>query len=202
MNCHLLYSDTDSFLYEFKHTDFYLQLETNREQADHFDLSNYPKDHRLYNEAKKMVTLKFKDELAGVPLQKFIGLKPKMCSILASMASKKHQQKAVSRCAQRKMTHDVYRKVLESGQVHKGNKHSNWIQKTFKSCTQFKQKSFSLSCFDDKRFILDDGIQTSPHGHYLNKDVEVMNDINDDPDWRNEEMPVSPTWDEMIGNQS
>ena len=199
LNCLVLYSDTDSFLYEIKHTDFYHKLETNRELADHFDLSNYPKDHRLYNEANKMVTLKFKDELAGVPIQEFIGLKPKMYSILAG-GKQKASAKGVSRYAQRKMTHDVYRKVLESGQGIKAI--NTRIGSKKHQLHTIQTKKLSLSCFDDKRFILDDGIQTLPHGHYLNRDVQVMNDINDDPDWGNEEMPVSPTWDQMIGNQT
>ena len=62
----------------------------------------------------------------------------------------------------------------------------------------------SLSSFDDKRFILEDGISTLPHGHYMIRDVHVTQDIIDEPDWGNEEdeeeMPTSPTWDELIGN--
>ena len=61
-------------------------------------------------------------------------------------------------------------------------------------------RSVSLSCFDDKRFILDGGIETLPLGHYQIRDVGVTNDILDEPEWGYEEMPASPTWDQMIGN--
>ena len=81
-NCFVLYSDTDSLLYEIKHTDFYEELVTNDELRQHFDLSNYPTDHFLYNVENKMVTLKVEDELAGEPVEEFVGLKPKMYSIL------------------------------------------------------------------------------------------------------------------------
>ena len=67
-----------------------------------------------------------------------------------------------------------------------------------------KTNKVSLSSFDDKRFILEDGISTLPHGHYMIRDVHVTQDIIDEPDWGNEgneeEMPTSPTWDELIGN--
>ena len=82
-NCFVLYSDTDSLLYEIKHLDFYEELATNDDLRQHFDLSNYPADHHLFNTENKMVTLKFKDEFGGVPIEEFVGLKPKMYSISA-----------------------------------------------------------------------------------------------------------------------
>ena len=41
-NCFVLYSDTDSLLYEIKHTDFYEELATNDDLRQHFDLSKLP----------------------------------------------------------------------------------------------------------------------------------------------------------------
>ena len=49
LNCAVLYSDTDSLLYDIKHTDFYEKLAPNNALRQHFDLSNYPTDHFLYN---------------------------------------------------------------------------------------------------------------------------------------------------------
>ena len=43
-NCFVLYSDTDSLLYEIKHTKFWEELATNDELHQHFDLCNYPTD--------------------------------------------------------------------------------------------------------------------------------------------------------------
>ena len=42
-NCRLIYSDTDSLLYEIKHDDLYRELEKNTNLKKHFDFSNYPK---------------------------------------------------------------------------------------------------------------------------------------------------------------
>ena len=73
----MLYSDTDSLLYEILHLEFYEELATN-DRLQHFDLSNYPLDHHLFITENKMVTLKFEDELGGVPIEDLVGLKPKM----------------------------------------------------------------------------------------------------------------------------
>ena len=147
LNCHVLYSDTDSLLYEIKHTDIYQELATNKDLAKHFDLSNYPEDHELFNEENKMVTLKFKDELAGVPIKEFIGLKPKMYSILAG-GKQKLSAKGVSRYAQQKLTHDMYKKVLETGESFK--KVSTRIGSRKHQLQTIKTNKLSLSCFDDK----------------------------------------------------
>ena len=64
-----------------------------------------------------------------------------------------------------------------------------------------KTNKVSLNSFDDKQFTLEDGISNLPHGHYMIRDFHVTQDIIDEPDWGNEEeMPTSPTWDELIGN--
>ena len=200
-NCFVLYSDTDSLLYEIKHTDFYEELATNEELRQHFDLSNYPTDHSLYNVENKMVTLKFKDELAGELIEEFVGLKPKMYSILVG-GRQKLSAKGVCRFAQKDLNHELYKKVLHTGKSFRtinmrigSEKHQMQTIRTNK---------VSLSSFDDKRFILEDGISTLPHGHYMIRDVHVTQDIIDEPDWGNEEqeeeMPTSPTWDELIGN--
>ena len=78
--CELLYSDTDSLTYAVDCDDLYeepARAEVNTE----FDFSNYSSDNALYNKENHMVTLKFKDELAGVVMEEFCGLKPKMYSI-------------------------------------------------------------------------------------------------------------------------
>ena len=44
-----------------------------------------------------------------------------------------------------------------------------------------------LNYFDDKRYVLEDGISTLPLGHYMIRDVHVEQDIVDEPEWRYEE---------------
>ena len=125
LNCFVLYSDTDSLLYEIKHTDFYEELTTNNELRQHFDLSNYPADH-LYNIDNKMVTLKFTDELAGEPIEEFVALKSKMYSILVG-GKQKLSGKGVCKFAQKELTHSLYKKVLNTGETYK-TEHANRVK--------------------------------------------------------------------------
>ena len=46
------------------------------------DFSDYPKDHPLCDETNKKVIGKMKDECAGSPTAEYIGLRPKLYSVL------------------------------------------------------------------------------------------------------------------------
>ena len=65
-----------------------------------------------------------------------------------------------------------------------------------------KTNKVSLSSFDDKRYVLEDGISTLQLGHYMIRDVHVEQDIMNEPEWgyEHEKLPSSPTWDELNGN--
>ena len=66
----LLYTDTDSFIYEIIGEDFYEIMYKHKEL---FDLSNQP---------NKKVPGKLKDEYGGTAIYEFVGPKSKMYSIL------------------------------------------------------------------------------------------------------------------------
>ena len=78
--CQLLYSDTDSLLYQVKSEDLYREISEKRKILNELHLSNY---HPLYDPKNKMVVLKFKDEFPGDIITEFISLKPKLYSILS-----------------------------------------------------------------------------------------------------------------------
>ena len=82
MKCKLLYSDTDSFLYEIETKDLYQDLAYNSVLTKHFDFLNYEERHSLFSNAQKKEALKFKDEMAGKIVKEFVCLKPKLHSIL------------------------------------------------------------------------------------------------------------------------
>ena len=78
-NCTLLYTDTDSLLVDIKTKDVYSDM---TEMKDEYDFSDNPRDSPLYDDTNKKVLGKFKDECAGVPIAEYIGLRPKLYSIL------------------------------------------------------------------------------------------------------------------------
>ena len=77
-NCKLLYSDTDSFVYEIFSNDFFADLKRKTAVKDLFDFSNFPTNHDMYDQSNASVTLKFKHEMGGKTISEFVGLKPKL----------------------------------------------------------------------------------------------------------------------------
>jgi hypothetical protein len=71
------YTDTDSLVLRIETKDITQEL-LHPDLNQHFDFSNYPKDHKLYSTQNKGVVGKFKDELAGMCMEEFIALRSKM----------------------------------------------------------------------------------------------------------------------------
>ena len=77
-NFELLYTDTDSFIYEIIGENFYEIMHQNKE---YFDLSNYPKYSKYFCNDNKKIPGKMKDEYGGKIIYEVTILKPKMYSI-------------------------------------------------------------------------------------------------------------------------
>ena len=75
----LLFTDTDRLCYDIPTEDIYKDMV---QDAHLFDTSDYPKDHFLHSTVNKKVLEKMKDETAGVPIEEFVGPRPKMYSLL------------------------------------------------------------------------------------------------------------------------
>ena len=73
-----MFTDTDSLTYEVKSENAYEEF---FKWKDLFDLSNYLKDSKFFDDANKKVIGKMKDEFGGVITTEFVGLKSKMYSI-------------------------------------------------------------------------------------------------------------------------
>ena len=68
-NSRLLFTDTDSLMYEIKTEDVYEDFSNNK------DFSNYSTKSKYYDNSIKLVVGKMKDEAASVAIQEFVGLK-------------------------------------------------------------------------------------------------------------------------------
>ena len=62
----LLFTETDSFMYEIKTQDVYEDFSSNKEM---FDFSNYSPKSKCYDNSNKLVIGKVKDEIAGVGIE-------------------------------------------------------------------------------------------------------------------------------------
>ena len=61
-----------------------------------FDFSNYSTKSKYYNYSNKLVNGKMKDKTAGVAIEEFVGLEPKMYSFLVEDNSKHKKAKGVN----------------------------------------------------------------------------------------------------------
>ena len=164
-NVELLFTDTASLVYEIRGNNVYEQCFKYKHL---FDFSRYRKDFVYYCDLNKKVLGKIKDEFGGVKIVEFVGLKSKMYSLIASNDLEVNKAKVVNL----KLRHNEYVVALFGRKVvrHKMKR----IQSKLHIVGTYDVNKISLSCFDDKRFVLDDGINTLAYGR---KDIGVINGV-------------------------
>ena len=162
-NVNLCFTDTDSLCYNFKNFDIFEFMNANRE---HFDLSDYPKDHPLYCADNKKVIGKFKNETSEKLITEFIGLRPKLYSFKTDDGKVKKTCKGVKKyVVKSEINLDDYRKTLYT---HENKVISqNGIRSYGHEIFSQTQQKVALSCCDDKIFINDDNISCYSFGHKL-----------------------------------
>ena len=158
----LLFTDTDSLTYEIETEDVYKDFWNDK---DMFDNSNYPENLPYYCNVNKKVTGKFKDEACGVPIVEFMGLKSKMYSYIKSDEKGGKTAKGIKKnVIKNNIKHEDYKNVLPN------NEQMHHKMKTIRSQTHqlgsYEINKVSLSCFDDKRYIHDNGTSSYAYGHY------------------------------------
>ena len=89
-NSRLSFTDTDSLKYEIKTGDVYEDFGNDEEM---FDFSNYLIKSRHCNDSNKLVVGKMKEKTVGVTIEEFVGLKPKMYSLLVDDNTKRKKQR-------------------------------------------------------------------------------------------------------------
>ena len=172
-HCQLLYTDTDSLLLEIQTEDVYKDMGAN---ADLYDTSDYPKDHPQYSEDNKKVVGKMKDECAGRLIAEYVGLRPKMYSILEADGGNIKKAKGVKRSVvSNEIRHKDYNEALFDKKTFR---HSMDVLRS-KGHHIFGQRlnKISLSPFDSKRWISENGIDTLAYGHdvLVARNAAVMN---------------------------
>ena len=152
----LLFTDTHSLAYEIKSENVYQEF---FKWKNLFDFSNYPKDSKFFDETNKKVIGKMKDEFGGVIVEEFVGLKSKMYSTKKTDGKECNIAKGVSIAIEFNKFKDVLfnKKIIR----HKMKR----IQSKKHKLGTYEIDKISLSCFDDKRYVLDDGIYTLAYFH-------------------------------------
>ena len=157
----LLFTDTDSLTYEIEAEDVYQDFWNDKNK---FDNSDYPESLPYFDKTNKKVIGKFKDEAAGVPICEFVGLRSKMYSYTKDNQKGEKTAKGIKMNVIKKdIQHENCKETLFN------NKQMYQKMKTIRSQNHeigsYEINKVSLSCFDDKRYVLEDGITSYAYGH-------------------------------------
>ena len=162
----MLYTDTDGILMKIETEDVYKDCS---ERPDIFDLK-YTGDLFL-----------MKDECKGTPIAEVVAIRAKMYSVLPvghdpktpekpeeEEPGKKHgiqKAKGVKRTTiKRELRHDKYRECLETKQI---TRHDMYGLRAYNHEIYLERiNKIGLNPFDNKRWILLNGIQSLPYGHW------------------------------------
>ena len=155
----LIYSDTDSFVYNIEHPDIYKWIGENK---NYFDLSD-SQNPQIHDNTNKKVLGMFKDELSSIPMKEFTALNPKVYSFEGVNENAK-KLKGVSKVVVKKeITHEDYNKVLKTGESVKRDvvgfrsfNHQIYTVKTNKT---------ALTSYYDKLYMIDSN-NCVPFGYY------------------------------------
>ena len=190
----LCFTDTDSFLYKLQTNDIHADILANNERFDlseykdnHRMFEGLSKEEiRHIKQKNKKVVGKFKDELKGNLLLEFVGLRAKAYSyqyekevfvdengievdeetmFTKLIIDEAKKLKGIKKYVVANTIHfDQYKQSLLEGI-------KLYVEmKTFRSyghkLSTISQNKLALSRYDDKRYILQDGVSTIAHGHY------------------------------------
>ena len=163
----IAYMDTDSFI--IKHNLSKEEMEQRlKEHQDLFDLSNYPVDHPLYSKESKKVVGKMKNEVAGTEIKEFCGLRPKWYAYTTTDEKTIKKAKGIKRrIVKEELSYQDYMDIVLNPKK-RIFKDLNNIESIKHHVITAKKRKLALSAFDDKLYILDDGINTRSHGHFRN----------------------------------
>ena len=129
-----------------------------------WDNSDYPKDNPYYSAYNKKVIGKLKDEAEVVPVVEFVGLRSKMYSYVKENGKGGMTAKGVKKYViKNKLTHDHFKGVIREKEQPRHN--MNTMRSVKHQVGTYEMRKLTLSCFDDKRHLLNDGVTSYAYGH-------------------------------------
>ena len=167
----VLYTDTDSLVLFVETDDFFADI--SGDVAEWFDTNEFPKDHPAVLEGlpivprnKKKIGM-MKDECGGKILTEWVGLRPKLYSFLTEEGEKQKAKGLTKSMKNKSLRHENFLKCLRTGESQ-SRKQCLFRSRDHHIFTENMVK-VALSCDDDKRIILGNGIDTLSLGHVLLK---------------------------------
>ncbi|XP_076301676.1 uncharacterized protein LOC143219692 [Lasioglossum baleicum] len=163
-NCKILYTDTDSLIYEITCDDAYETLL--KRDIHRYDTSNYTVNN-VYGVPianKKQLGL-MKDENGGKIMTEFVGLRSKMYAIRVHDDCETKKIKGIrTNVTARDISFEDYVECLNNHTEKSVS--SNCIASVRHQVYSMSEIKLALSPYDDKRYICNNLINTLPWGHY------------------------------------
>ena len=161
----LLYTDTDSLVYEIETEDFYKDISA--DVMDRFDTSNYKPNHPsgIPTGCNKKVLGKFKDEKGGEYIEEFVALRAKLYSFKMNDGEENKKCKGIkSGVVKKSIAHEDYKTCLF--ELKEQRRQMNVLRSYNHTIYTEAVNKVALSPFDDKRYMLEDNINTLAWGHH------------------------------------
>ena len=165
----VLYSDTDSLVLKIETDDFFKDI--SGDVVEWFDTNDFPEDHPavleglpIVKENKKKIGL-MKDECGGKILTEWVALRPKLYSFLTESGEKQKAKGLKKSIKNKSLRHENFLKCLRTGKSQT-RKQCLFRSRDHHIFTENMVK-VALSCDDDKRIVLGNGIDTLSLGHFL-----------------------------------
>lgn len=157
----LLYTDTDSLIYDIQCDNIYEEL---KDIETCFDFSNYPPTSHLFSEDRKKIPGYFKDESGGKLIEKFVGLRSKMYSLkmFENQEEVKIAKGVKTPVIRKDLTFNDYERCLKENVEMEHEFHT--LKSTSHKVVTAHQSKKSLSPFDDKRWLISN-FDSLPYGH-------------------------------------
>ena len=169
----LLLTDTDSLLYEIQTEDYFKDIIEHINER--FDTSNYPKNHPsgIPSGVNKKVLGMFKDEVGGKIITEFVGLRAKQYSFIIEEEEEVKKCKGIKKqVIKNNITHENYKECLFTQNVQL-RKQTTIRSREHVVHTEVVNK-VALSPYDDKRYILENGIDTLAWGHHKIRNKKIV----------------------------
>lgn len=183
-NACLLYTDTDSFIYQVNTTDHLMDIK--EKLSTDFDLSNFPKDYFLFDSSNKKVRGKFKIETADAMILESCLCRSKLYSNLLDRDCDGKAYKVAAKGVPRRereltLKHAMFRdSILRTDFDKSPDAKDPNVEVSYYNMRSFHQtvylesyRKVAINSADTKRYTLDNGIDQLPFGHY--KLREIMN---------------------------
>ena len=162
----LLMTDTDSLCYGFT-TDKDVPAIFKTQMSEMMDYSNYPPTHPWYDDVHKLVPGKWKEEWGGRTLVDFVGLKPKMYSLLVGhynpqgleaeqkRAGSKQTAKGIPyRYKEKNISHQDYVNTIEQQTTIQQKITYHSLQSKNMEINEVQETKTGLNFFNDKKYVI------------------------------------------------